>query len=204
MARERVRLEVQALETVIDVLDDSTLEIVDLLLKTPGKVFVTGSGTSGTVAHRMAHLLSLCGTPAAFIHPGDALHGTMGVLEADDVLIAISRGGGSSEINQLVERAQTLGVKAVALTNNGNGKLAELADFVQVFPTPEGADPGDVIAMGTTLMHSAWGDAVTEVLMRLRGHTWDELLFTHPSGAVGQLTSAPPPIPAISTEGNAS
>lgn len=104
-ARRIVRAEASAVAAVADQLDDSFTEVVEMLMGATGKVFVTGSGTSGAVARRMARLLAVCGTPAAFIHPMDALHGTMGVLTRGDVLISISRGGESKEINDLSSRA---------------------------------------------------------------------------------------------------
>lgn len=190
-AVERINLEADALRTVASTIDDRTVAVLRLLLDCPGMVFVTGSGTSGAIARRMAHLFSVSGTPATFMHPGDALHGTMGALRSRDVLVAISRGGESSEINSLAARAQQRGVTVVALTNSPDSSLARLADHVQLFATPAGADPGDLFAMGTNLMHAVWGDAIALVLMRLRGYSWDEVLFTHPSGAVGHLADGP-------------
>lgn len=188
---ERIEIEAEAVRAVIDVFDDQTPAILDLLLNCSGKVFVTGSGTSGSIARRMAHLFSVSGTPSVFVQPSDALHGTMGALRAGDVLIAISKGGSSDEINNLARRVQTRGVSVVALTSEAGSDLAEVADHLQVFDVPENADPGNVIAMGSTLMHAVWGDCMAVVLMRMRGYSWSDVLFTHPLGAVGKLEDAP-------------
>ena len=191
VARERLELEAEAIRAVADVFDDATTAIVAELLRCPGKVFVTGSGTSGCVARRMAHLFSVSGTPAVFLQPSDGLHGAMGALRAGDVLIAISKGGRSEEINDLARRAQERGVAVVALTSAPAAELAQLADHVQCFDVAEEADPGNVIAMGSTLMHAAWGDCLAVTLMRMRGYSWNDVVFTHPLGAVGKREELP-------------
>lgn len=190
-ARRVVRAEASAVAAVAQQLDDSFTEVVEMLLATTGKVFVTGSGTSGAVARRMAHLLAVCGTPAAFIHPMDALHGTMGVLTRGDVLISISRGGESKEINDLSSRAIDRGLSVIALTAAPESVLGRLAKVTVVLDTEPEADPGGMIAMGSTLVTAVWGDAVATVLMRLRGYGFDQVLDIHPAGAVGTTETVP-------------
>lgn len=196
----RIHLEADAVRAVTATFDDATLAIVRLLATTSGRVHVSGSGTSGAVARRMAHLFSVTGMAAGFLHPADALHGSMGALRGDDVVIVISRGGGSAEINGLVERAKARGCQVVALTNDADAPLAKLVDHVQVFATPPGADPGELLAMGSNLMHAAWGDAVAMVVMRCSGYGWDQVLFTHPSGSVGDLDAPPGLAPLVLPE----
>ncbi len=196
-ARDRIEREAEAVRAVLEVFDESTDAIIELLLSCPGKVFVTGSGTSGSIARRMAHLFSVSGTPSVFVQPSDALHGTMGALSAGDVLIAISKGGGSDEINDLARRAQERGVSVIALTSDPDSELARLADQVQIFEVPEDADPGNVIAMGSTLMHAVWGDCIAVVVMRMRGYSWSDVLFTHPLGAVGKREDLPEELESI-------
>ncbi len=191
LAQERIALEASAVQAVLGVFDDVTDEIVALLYGCTGKVFVTGSGTSGTIARRMAHLFSVSGTPSMFVQPSDALHGAMGALREGDVLIAISKGGESDEINDLCSRAKERGVKVVALTSAAASELARLSDFVQVFEVADRVDPGNLIAMGSTLMHAVWGDCLAVALMRMRGYAWSEVAFTHPLGAVGKMGGLP-------------
>ena len=157
-ARKTIHDEAAAVAAVADQLDASFLDVLEQLLACTGKVFITGSGTSGTIARRMAHLLTVCGTPAAFLHPMDALHGTMGVL---------------------------------ALTSKPESTMAQLADTVVTLHNREGADPGDVIAMGSTLVSAVWGDALAILLMRQRGYSWERMLETHPGGAVGKMGARP-------------
>ena len=196
-ARLVVRNEGAAVSAVADQIDDTFISVVDLLERCEGKVFVTGAGTSGAVARRMAHLLAVCGTPSTFIHPMDALHGTMGALAPGDVLISISRGGESHEINEFSTRAQRRDVKVVALTANPESTLGRLADLTVTLTTVGDGDPGGVIAMGSTLVTAVWGDALANVLMRRRGYGWDQVLETHPAGAVGLITDLPEPLENI-------
>ncbi|MDR2381458.1 MAG: SIS domain-containing protein [Bifidobacteriaceae bacterium] len=183
--RQVVARELTGLQALIDQFDPAFLDVVGVLLKLRGKAFVAGAGTSGAIAQRMAHLLSVCGSPALYLQPMDALHGTMGAVTADDALIAISRGGKSGELNQLAERVQARGATVIALTSAVDAPLAQTADVVVLLPTDNAIDPGGVVAMGSTLVAGAWGDALAQVLMRAKGYSWEQLLFTHPAGAVG-------------------
>lgn len=201
-AREVVRTEAAGVLAVAEQLDESFLDVVNVLYGCEGKVFVVGSGTSGAVARRMAHLLAVCGTPSVFIHPMDALHGTMGALSAGDILISISRGGESDEINELSIRAQKRGVKVIALTAISDSTLGRLADLVVVLETNEGSDPGGMIAMGSTLVTAVWGDALATVLMRRREYGWQEVLETHPAGAVGHTEVLPSNFEGLASDGS--
>jgi D-arabinose 5-phosphate isomerase GutQ len=190
-ARERIAGEAAGVDAVAAQLDESFVRVVERVLGLSGKVFVTGSGTSGIMARRMAHLLTVAGTPALYMPAMDALHGAMGAATPGDMLIAISRGGASTEINDLAARLQSKGIVIVALTSAPESALARMADISVVLHNPPNVDPGDVIAMGSTLAVGAWGDALAWVLMLQRGHAWEQVLFNHPAGAVGLLTEAP-------------
>ncbi len=161
-------------------------EVVAILLDCRGRVIVAGVGTSGTVARRMAHLLSVAGTPSFFLHPADGLHGSLGAIRSGDVLIAISKGGDSEEVNEMAERARVRGASVVALTTQPVSPMVQLADLLVLLPPAGEEDPGGIIAMGSTLVVSAYGDALAIALMEMRGYEWSELLFTHPGGAVGR------------------
>ncbi|GAA2726678.1 KpsF/GutQ family sugar-phosphate isomerase [Cellulomonas aerilata] len=200
-ARDLVRREGRGVTEVAEHLDDTFLAAVDLLTACTGKVFVTGSGTSGAIARRMAHLLAVCGTPSVFLPAMDALHGTMGAVVSGDVLITISRGGESAELNDLSTRVQQRGVPVMAITAARGSTLGTLADLTVVLDVSEQVDPGGVIAMGSTLVAAVWGDALAYVLMRARGYGWDEVLFTHPAGAVGRIRELPDALPGLDGHG---
>lgn len=192
LAGQRIRDEAAGVLAIADQLGDEFVQVVDRILALPGKVFVTGSGTSGILARRMAHLLTVCGTPALYIQPMDSLHGAMGALAPGDMLIAISRGGASTEINELVRRVKPWGVGITSITSAPESELARMADVSVVLHNIEGSDPGGVVAMGSTLAVGVWGDALALVLMVERGRTWDSVLYNHPAGAVGLITELPP------------
>ncbi len=190
IGRARVRAEMAALSTVEAQIDGRLAAAARTLLEATGKVIPVGVGTSGVTARRLAHLLSVTGTPALFLHPADGLHGSLGAIEPGDVVIAISKGGQSTELNEFARRAKTRGAKVIVLTSRDGSELAALGDVTVALPTPDGADPGGVIAMGSTLIASAWGDALAVALMDARGYAWAEVLYTHPGGAVGQLAAS--------------
>lgn len=196
-AREVVEAETRAVAGVSGQFGGSFIGAVELLEACSGKVVTAGAGTSGTVARRLAHLLSVTGTPAVYLHPADALHGSLGAVTANDIVVAISKGGGSQELNEFARRAAVRGARVIAMTANQSSALAMAADLVITVTTVEGADPGEAIAMGSTLAMSAWGDALAVILMRLRGYSWKEVLFTHPAGAVGQLDGEPAALPPL-------
>ncbi|WP_341359165.1 SIS domain-containing protein [Georgenia sp. M64] len=182
-----VRREAEAVAKVADQLDESLLEVANLITHSGGKVIVTGSGTSGTIARRLAHLLSVTGTPALYQNPGDGLHGSLGVATVGDVVIAISKGGESMELAEFVTRTKERGAGAVALTATPESSLAALADVV-VTVDSSAADPSGIIAMGSTLATAAWGDALAMILMGQRQYTWEQVLHSHPGGAVGKYS----------------
>jgi D-arabinose 5-phosphate isomerase GutQ len=194
--RELLDLEAAAVSAVR--LDDSFATAVELVLSAPGRIIVAGVGTSGPVARRLAHLLSACGSPAVYLHPADALHGGLGAVTTGDVVITVSKGGRSAELNDFAARCKERGAHLLVLTGSPDSPLAALADVAVELPDTPGADPGGVIAMGSSLVASAWGDAFTWALMRLSGYSWESVLQAHPAGAVGHLTpgdiSGPPSI----------
>jgi D-arabinose 5-phosphate isomerase GutQ len=186
-AKALVGAEAAALAALPAMLDDEFLALAELVHRCAGRVVVTGAGTSGAVAHRLAHLLSVTGTAAYFLHPGDAVHGGVGTVTPDDILLAISKGGYSDEVNVTAERAAGRGARVIVLTARPVSPLAALAHRLVVLPDASAADPGGIIAMGSTLVAAAYGDALALAVMRLRGYGWDRVRHSHPAGAVGKL-----------------
>ena len=185
-ARQVIVTESAAVLSAAESLDQSFVEVVQVLLACSGKLLITGSGTSGTIARRAAHLFSVGGTPAFYLSPADGLHGGLGVLRKNDVVIAISKGGASEELNQFCRRAGELSAAVIVLTGAAESELAQLADHVLQLRLPADADLGTVVATGSSLASAALLDALVEVTRAARGYTWSEFFFTHPSGAVGK------------------
>jgi D-arabinose 5-phosphate isomerase GutQ len=180
----------RAIESAAASLGQGFVDAVTMLLDAQGKTLVTGMGTSGTVARRMAHLLSCGGTPALFVSAADGLHGGLGAIAEGDVLISISKGGESKELNDFTRLARTRGARAIVMTAAANSSLAAHADCVIEIHTPPDTDPGHMMAMGSAIAASAVGDALALILMQERGYEWDRFEMTHPGGAVGKAIDA--------------
>ena len=183
---ERINCSKDAISALSGNIEKSVVEVADIVEKISGKIVISGSGTSGTTARRLAHLLNVTGNPSYFQHPTDALHGSISTLTKQDALLAISKGGGSVEVNKTLELAQNLGAFTILLTENKNPSAAPFCNKVVVLPAVgQPGEPGGMIAMASTLANSTWGDALCLVLMSRNGHSFDQVLKSHPYGAVG-------------------
>jgi len=186
LGRSTIQREIDGLAKLVEQLDDGFVEAARRLLACEGRVLVAGAGTSSPVAARLAHLLSCCGTPALFIHPGDSQHGLSGAVTARDVLVAISKGGETTEVNHLARIARQRGATLIALTEKPDSTLGRLSDVVLRVQAPPDADPYGMIATGSSLVNAAVGDALCVVLLELRGYSKEDFGLTHPGGAVGR------------------
>lgn len=185
-AQSVIRADAAAIAATLDGVDEAFLAASRRLVDCRGKILVTGSGTSGSMAERAAHVFSVCGTPAFYLPPTDGLHGGLGVLQRDDLVLALSRGGSSSELNEFCRRAKTLCAGLIAITADLASELARISDHVIRLNLTPDADLGSVVATGSSVATAAVTDALAEICRASRGYSWDQLLFTHPSGAVGR------------------
>lgn len=186
LARETILKESRSVAAQAERLDERFVQAARWLLACQGHVLCTGSGTNNPVAARLAHLLSCAGTPALFIHPGDSQHGLSGAVTDRDVLVAISKGGTTAEVNALVEIARKRGARIIGLTEKPDSPLSKLSDLVlTVYPEPQ-VDPFGMVATGSSLTTCGVADALCVVLLNLRGYTKDQFGETHPGGAVGR------------------
>jgi D-arabinose 5-phosphate isomerase GutQ len=168
-------------------LGTATVALAESLHELPGRIIVTGVGTSGFIARRLAHLLAASGTPAFFLHPTEALHGALGSVTQHDAVIAVSKGGRSDELNEAMSRAAARGAMTVAVTGPQDSPLSSLSSISIRLPQRDQADPGGILAMGSSLAAAAWGDALAVLLQQLNGYRWSQVLDAHPGGAVGLL-----------------
>ncbi len=185
LAASVIRRESAALDGLADQLPDGFARTVRLLLDCSGHVLVSGSGTSHAVALRFAHLLSCCGTPALFLHPGDSQHGAAGAVRPEDAWIGLSKGGETTEVCFLAGVARKRGATVIAITEKPDSTLGRLADVVLEIHAPADVDPYGMIATGSSLFNSAFCDAICVALLELRGYTLESFGETHPGGAVG-------------------
>ena len=184
-AREVIDREAQGVRALAGQMDESLVDIVDLLYNCQGHVLVIGAGASHAVAQRLAHLLSCSGTPSLSISAADSLHGGAGAFTANDVVYAISKGGLSAEINECVAIAKARGAKVVAQTESPESPLGRLCDVAYVVKAVGDVDPYGMIATGSSLVNGAAGDVLCVLLLERRGYTRDQFGETHPGGAVG-------------------
>jgi len=186
-AKAMIRAEGEVIIKIADQLDDNFVEAVKLVSECSGCIYVTGAGTSGTIARRTAHLLSTCGMRAFYINSAEALHGPSAVVAEGDVVIVLSKAGKSAELNQFASVAKSRGGKVIAWTWEPDSPLGQLADVVVIIrPGPEGEGEG-VLPFGSSLANGAVGDALTLVAKRMRGFDLATLVQTHPSGATSEL-----------------
>src|SRR5258707_3430378 len=162
-ARQVIVAESAAVLSAAESLDQNFVAVAEVLLACSGKVLITGSGTSGTIARRAAPLFSVGGTPAFYLSPNDGLHGGLGVLRKNDVVIAISKGGSSEELNHFCQRARELAAAVIAITAVPGSELAHLADHVLQLRVPAESDLAALRATGSSLAAAAFSDAFTEL-----------------------------------------
>lgn len=185
-ARRVLRIEAGALVGLAERLDESFERAVEALFACKGRVVVTGIGKSGLIGRKIAATFASTGTPAVFLHAADAMHGDMGVLTKDDVLLAVSYGGASDEVVALVEVAKRLGVPLIALTGATRSPLAQAADVVVDVSVPEEACPLNLAPTASTTASLAMGDALAVCLLERRGFDSEKFAALHPAGRLGK------------------
>lgn len=185
LAKSVIEKEGSAVIELISQLNEDFVRAAKLLFECKGHVLVAGSGTSHAVALRFAHLLSCCGTPSLFIHPGDSQHGLSGAVKSEDVLIVISKGGSTLEVNTLAQIARRKGAKIIGITEKPDSDLGRYCDLVLKVVSPPDVDVYGMIATGSSLVNCAYADALCVVLASMRNYSLEEFGETHPGGAVG-------------------
>ncbi len=185
-ARQVVRAEAAALELVAKRLDASFLRAVDLLYQCAGRIAVTGTGKSADVGQKIVGTLNSTGSRAYLLDATRAMHGDLGMVHADDVILALSHSGESEEIVRLLGPLRGLAAALVALTGNGVSTLARQADVAIVFGPVEEVCPLGLAPSTSTTAMMAVGDALAFVLSRMRGFTHEDFARFHPAGSLGR------------------
>jgi D-arabinose 5-phosphate isomerase GutQ len=181
-AQQMIRAEGSVVGEIADQLGDSFVHAARMVADSTGVILTTGAGTSGTIARRLAHMFATCGMHAFYINSAEALHGPSAMAAPGDVLIAISKGGSSAEINQFAELARRRGALVISLTWEPESRLAQLSDVVLIVRPDERGEGDGVLPFGSTLANGAVGDALCLVAKNLRGFDVATLIETHPSG----------------------
>jgi arabinose-5-phosphate isomerase len=185
-ARRVLRIEAQALNELCGRLDSSFERAVELLWACKGRVVVAGMGKSGLIGRKISATLSSTGTPSFFLHPAEALHGDLGMLARGDALLAISYGGETPEILNLLETLKRLEMPIVALTGNLKSTLADASDVVLDASVKEEACTLNLAPTASTTVAMALGDALAIALLERRGFQVDDFAALHPAGRLGK------------------
>lgn len=188
-ARRTVQTERAGLDAVLDALNadlgTALKDAVACIRAAAGRVIVTGMGKSGHVGQKLAATLASTGTPAFFVHPSEASHGDLGMIEREDVIIALSWSGETAELRSIIEYSRRFRVSLIALTSRADSSLASAADVALVLPTAPEACPHGLAPTTSTVMQLAVGDALAIALLEEHGFTAHDFKVFHPGGQLG-------------------
>ena len=183
-ARRVFDIEIGALEKTKEVLNDTFVQILDLITNCTGKVIVTGMGKPGHIGTKIAATFASLGTPSFFLHPGEAMHGDLGMISANDVVVAISYSGESDEIVHILPNIKMIGATLVGITGNEKSSLAEASDIVQVLPKFNEACYLGLAPTSSTTTVLCYGDALAVVASGIYGFKDVDFGKFHPAGSL--------------------
>lgn len=186
LARKVLQTEASAILALVARLDERFDRAVDLLHHCQGRVILTGMGKSGIICHKIAATLASTGTPAFFLHPAEALHGDLGVIRSDDVVVALSYSGETGEVLRLLEAIRRLGAKLIAITGDPASTLAQAADVALDCSVTEEACPLNLVPTASTTAALAMGDALAMTLLAQKGFKEEDFANLHPGGKLGK------------------
>lgn len=179
-------IEIEALKKTRDALDEKFIKILELVTGCEGKVILTGMGKPGHIAKKLAATFASLGTPSFYLHPGEAMHGDLGMVSANDVVIAISYSGESDEIVKILPNIKMIGATLVGITGNADSTLAQSSDIVQVLPAFEEACYLNLAPTSSTTAVLCYGDALAVVASGMYGFKDSDFGKFHPAGALGK------------------
>ncbi len=178
--------EIEAMETVKNALDERFVEIVELICDCKGKVVITGMGKPGHIGGKIAATMASLGTPSFFLHPAEALHGDLGMLDEKDIVIAISFSGESEEVTKLIPSLKLIGVTLVGVSGNADSTLIKLSDYSFVFPPIKEACALNLAPTSSTTVALAFGDALAVCASKIYGFSEKNFALFHPAGSLGK------------------
>src|SRR5713101_1007012 len=181
-----IRIEAQAVAALEPRIDESFARAVEMIASCQGRVAVSGMGKSCIIARKIVATLNSTGTPSLFLHPSDAVHGDLGMVRKDDVVICISKSGDTAELNNLLPIFKGIGVKIIAMVGNLNSRLAQTADVALDVGVKEEACPHDLAPTSSTTATLVLGDALAMALLDQRNFTAEDFAMYHPGGNLGK------------------
>ncbi len=186
IAIDAITMEIMAVIRQKDHIDDEFAKAIIKILKSKGRVVVTGIGKSAIIGSKIVASLNSTGTPSAFMHAADAIHGDLGIIQKDDVVICISNSGNTPEIKVLLPMLKNLGACLIAMVGNLDSQLAKQADLVINVGVENEAMPGNPAPTASTTAQLVMGDAMAIALLQCRGFTSDDFARYHPGGSLGK------------------
>jgi len=186
LARKVLQTEAAAVLALVDRIDDKFARAVELVRHCKGRVIVTGMGKSGIVCRKIAATLASTGTPAFFLHPAEAVHGDLGVIQSDDVVIAMSYSGETEELTRVLETVKRIGSPLIALTGDPRSTLGHAADVALDCSVSEEACPMNLVPTASTTAALAMGDALAMTVLQEKGFKPEDFANLHPGGKLGK------------------
>jgi KpsF/GutQ family protein len=186
IAKKTIDIELETLFDLKESLDHSFIKAIEILYNCKGKVIFTGIGKSGHIARKISSTFSSTGTPSIFLHPAEAIHGDLGIIDKEDVLVIISNSGETEEIINIIPYLKFLNVPIICITGNINSTLAQKSDVVIDIKIKREACPFNLAPTSSTTAILVLGDALAITLMELKGFTKEQFAKLHPGGLIGK------------------
>lgn len=186
VARRVLTQEADGLRALVSAIDERFAMACDILANVRGRVIVTGMGKSGHIARKIAATMASTGTPAQYVHPGEASHGDLGMIRQEDAVLAMSNSGETAELGDLLEYTRRFDIPLIAITSNPSSTLARIADVLLQLPQAPEATASVLAPTTSTTMNLALGDALAVALLERKGFTPDDFRTYHPGGKLGR------------------
>ena len=181
-----IEIETEAVNALKASIDKNFCKSVEAIFHSKGRLIVTGIGKSAIIAQKIVATLNSTGTPSVFMHAADAIHGDLGIIQADDIVLCISKSGETSEIKVLVPFLKNLGNLIIGMVSNKKSYLSQQATYIMHTPITKEADPNNLAPTASTIAQMAMGDALATSLLALRGFSPQDFAQYHPGGALGK------------------
>ena len=186
LARRVISQEAESVANLTSYIDESFLEVVDLIYNSKGRLIVTGIGKSAIIGTKIVATMNSTGTPAIFMHAADAIHGDLGIIQKDDVVLCISKSGNTPEIKVLVPLIARMGNKIIAMVSSVDSFLAQHADYIVRATVDKESDPNNLAPTSSTTTQLVMGDALAVCLLQMRGFSQEQFAMYHPGGSLGK------------------
>lgn len=186
IARQTITTEARAVTKLVNFIDNEFARAISLIYKSKGRLIITGIGKSAIIGNKIVATLNSTGTPAIFMHAADAIHGDLGIIQEDDIVLCISKSGNSPEIKLLVPLIKNLGNTIIGMVSNNESFLAQKADITIMTPVDKEACPNNLAPTSSTTVQLVAGDAMAVCLLECRGFTEKDYARYHPGGTIGK------------------